>query len=174
MKTKNIIFLIVLLVILDQVAKLIIYNSFMDVNCEIIPKVLDFKPVFNSKYSWVNDSIHKKSGMDAGLIFHIILFALAWFIIYVIYRYLKKLNLANKIADMSIVLFTAAVSCAYLGILVWEKGILDFLHFEFLGYVCDLKDIYINCFVVLFCISAIKCKLEFKGLANYIIGLFRR
>jgi hypothetical protein len=51
MKTRNIIFLIALLVILDQVVKLIIYNSFMDVDCEIIPKVLEFKPVFNSKYS---------------------------------------------------------------------------------------------------------------------------
>ena len=67
--------------------------------------------------------------MDAGLIFHIILFALAWFMIYIIYRYLKKLNFANKIVDMGIVFFTAAVICAYLGILVWEKGILDFLHF---------------------------------------------
>ena len=113
--------------------------------------------------------------MDAGLIFHIILFALAWFMIYIIYRYLKKLNFANKIVDMGIVFFTAAaVICAYLGILVWEKGILDFLHFEFLGYVCDLKDIYINCFVILFCINATKCNLEFKGLANYMKGLFRK
>lgn len=94
--------------------------------------------------------------MDAGLIFHIILFALAWFMIYIIYRYLKKLNFANKIVDMGIVFFTAAVI------------------FEFLGYVCDLKDIYINCFVILFCINATKCNLEFKGLANYMKGLFRK
>lgn len=51
---------------IDQIAKLIIYNSFMDINCEIIPKVLDFKPIFNSKYSFVNDLIHKRTDMDAG------------------------------------------------------------------------------------------------------------
>lgn len=50
-ENKKYYILIALLVILDQVVKLIIYNSFMDVDCEIIPKVLEFKPVFNSKYS---------------------------------------------------------------------------------------------------------------------------
>ncbi len=174
MKTRNIIFLIILLVIIDQAVKLIIYNSFMDINSGIIPKVLDFKPMFNSKYSWANDSLHKKTGMDAGLIFHVILFALMWFIIYIIYRFLKKLNFKNKIADVSIAFFTAAVICAYLGILVWEKGTLDFLHFKWGGYICDLKDIYINCFVVLFCISAVKSRLDLKELANYIKGLFKR
>ena len=175
MKIRNIILLIALLVIIDQAVKLIIFNSFMDVNCEIIPKVLAFKPVFNSKYSWVNDSIHNETGMDAGLIFHIILFALVWSFIYIIYRFLKKLNPENKIADMSIVFFTAAVICAYSGILIWEKGILDFLHFKFLGYIiCDLKDIYINCFAILFCISTIKYKFELKELADYIKGLYKR
>jgi len=47
--------------------------------------------------------------------------------------------------------------------LVWEKGILDFLCFKPLGYVtCDLKDIYINCFLVLMLISTIKIEKEHK------------
>jgi len=91
MRTRNIILLIVLLVIIDQAAKLIIYHSFMDINCEIIPQLLDFKPTFNSKYSFVNDSIYKKTGMDAGLTFHIILFPLIWFVLFLFFFYFFSL-----------------------------------------------------------------------------------
>ncbi len=62
MRIRNIVFLIILLVLIDQGTKLVIYSSFMDVNHEIIPGVLDFKPFFNSKYSFVNDSLYKKTG----------------------------------------------------------------------------------------------------------------
>ena len=61
MKTRNIILLIVLLVLIDQGVKLIIYTSFMNTNFEIIPKILDFQPTFNSKYSFVNDSVYKNT-----------------------------------------------------------------------------------------------------------------
>lgn len=179
MKTRNIILLIVLLVIADQAVKLIIYNSFMDLNCEIIPKVLDFKPFFNSKYSFVNDSIYKRTGMDAGLSFHLILFALIWLMIFIFYRFFKGIAPDNKMLDVSISLFTAAVICSYLGMLVWKDGILDFLYCKFLIHaICDLKDIYVNCFVVLLLISTrqieVKHKIELKDLTDYLKGLFRK
>ena len=179
MKIRSIILLIVVLVVIDQIVKLIIYNSFMDVNCEIIPKVLDFKPVFNSKYSFVNASIHKRIGLDAGLFFHVILFALIWVILFLFYRFFKEIAPKNKMLDVSFCFLTASVICAYLGILVWEKGILDFLHFKLLGYIiCDLKDIYINCFVVLLLISTIKIekeyKIKLKDMISYFKGLFEK
>lgn len=179
MKSRNIILLTVLLVIIDQVAKLIVYNSYMDLNCEVIPGILDFKPVFNSKYSFVNDSIYQRTGMDAGLIFHVILLAFIWLILFLLYRFIKSFALENKTLDVSISLFTAAAICSYLGMLVWEEGILDFLHFKFLGYIiCDLKDLYINCFIVLFLISTItievKHKIELKDMKEYFKSLFRR
>lgn len=59
----------------------------MDVNYEIVPKVLDFKPFFNSKYSFVNDPIYKRTGVDLGMLFHIIQFSLLWGIIYILYRF---------------------------------------------------------------------------------------
>lgn len=46
MKKRNVILLIVLLVLIEQGVKLIVYTSFIDTNFEIIPKVLDFKPTF--------------------------------------------------------------------------------------------------------------------------------
>lgn len=164
---------------IDQIAKLIIYNSFMDINCEIIPKVLDFKPIFNSKYSFVNDLIHKRTDMDAGGIFHVILFALIWYVLFLSYKFFKGFSPHNKMLDVSFAFFTAGVICAYLGILVWEKGILDFLHFKLFGYIiCDLKDIYINCFVVLLVISTTKIeqehKIKLRDMTSYIKSLFKK
>ena len=177
MKTRNIILLIVLLVLIDQGVKLIVYTSFIDTNFEIIPKVLDFKPTFNSKYSFVNDSVYKNTGMDAGLLFHIILFAIIWFILFAGYKFFKSIDPHNKTLDVSIAFFTSAVICAYLGMLVWEKGILDFLHFKlYFHFVFDLKDIYTNCFVVLLLISTIKIETKYNvkltDLTNYLKALF--
>lgn len=179
MKIRNIIPLIILLVLIDQGVKLIVYTSFIDTNFEIIPKVLDFKPTFNSKYSFVNDSIYKNTGMDAGLLFHIILFAIIWFIQFVGYKFFKSIDLHNKTIDVSMAFFTSAVICAYLGMLVWEKGIVDFLHFKLhFNFVFDLKDVYINCFVALFFISTIKIEMKHNvklvDLWNYLKGLFRQ
>lgn len=179
MKIRNIILLIVLLVLIDQGSKLVVYNSLMDTNFEIIPKILDFKPVFNSKYSFVNDSIHKRTGMDAGLIFHVVLFGLIWLILFLSYRFFKVIAPKSKMLDVAFSFFTAGVICAYLGILVWEKGMLDFLHFKILGYIiCDLKDIYINCFVVLLLISTInierKHNVKLADFGNYLKGLFKK
>lgn len=179
MKIRNIILLVLLLVIIDQGVKLIIYHSFMDNHYEIIPKVLDFKPFFNSKYSYLNDSIHKRTGLDAGLIFHIILFALTWLILFVPYRFFKSIAPTNKMLDVSFSFFTAAVICAYLGILVWEKGILDFLHLKLLvNFIFELKDLYVNCFLILLLISAKKIeakhKIELKDMVDYTKGLFKK
>lgn len=166
------------MVIIDQAAKLIIYHSLMDVNFEIVPQVLDFKPTFNSKYSFVNDSIYKKTGMDAGLTFHIILFPLIWFVLFLFYRFFKGVAPKNKMLDSSFAFFTAGFICSYLGILVWEKGVLDFLHLKLLGgIIFDLKDIYINCYVVLLIISTMKIekehKIKLKDMMSYLKTLFK-
>lgn len=180
MKTRSLVLLIAVLVGVDQAVKLIIYRFFMDVNFEIIPPhVLGFKPFFNSKYSFINHSIHKETGMDAGLIFHLFLFALVWFVIFVFYRFFKKIASTNKMLDCSFGFLTAGVICAYLGVLVWEKGVLDFLQLTlFKIIVFDLKDLYINCFVVLLLISTkrieTKHRVRPKDMADYLKGLFKK
>lgn len=117
--------------------------------------------------------------MDAGLIFHVVLFGLIWFVLFLLYRFFKGVAPKNKMLDVAFSFFTAAVICAYLGILVWEKGMLDFLHFKFLGYIiCDLKDIYINCYLVLLLISTIniekKHNVKSADIGNYLKGLFKK
>lgn len=177
MRTRNIILLILLLVIADQVVKLIIYKSFMEVSGVIVPQVLEFKPIFNNKYSFVNDLTYKKTGMDAGLIFHAIVFALVWLVLFPFYKFFKNIAPGNKTLDVSFSFLTAGVICAYLGILIWQDGTLDFLHFKLgASVVFDLKDIYINCFVILLIISTKKIEKEHKttlqDMMHYIKSLF--
>lgn len=179
MKTRNIILLIVLLVLIDQGVKLIVYTLFIDTNFEIKPNVLDFKPIFNSKYSFVNDSVYKNTGMNAGLLFHIILFAIIWLILFVGYKFFKSIDPHNKTIDVSVAFFTSAVICSYLGMLVWEKGILDFLHFKLhFNFVFDLKDVYTDCFLVLMLVSALRIEkkhnIKLADLRNYLKGLFKQ
>ena len=168
-----------LLVLIDQGVKLIVYALYIDTNIEVIACVLDFKPALNSKYSFVNDSVYKNSGMDAGLLFHIILFAIIWFILFVGYKFFKSIDPHNKTIDISIAFFTSAVICAYSGMLVWEKGILDFLHFKFhFNFVFDLKDVYTDCFLVLMLVSALRIEkkhdIKLADLRNYLKGLFKQ
>lgn len=178
MKTRKMLLLILLLVLIDQGVKLIIYSRFMNVHCEIIPGVLDFTPFFNSKYSFANDSLYRLTGMDVGLLFHIILFAIVWLILFTGYRFFKSIDSRNKMLDVAISFFTAAVICSYLGILVWEKGILDFLHIKWMmNIIFDLKDIYINCFGILFCIGIMKMEkkhhVKREDLRNYLKKLLK-
>jgi hypothetical protein len=117
--------------------------------------------------------------MDAGMIFHIILFMLIWCLLFICYRFYKSIAPSNKTLDVSIAFLSAAVICAYLGMLVWKEGILDFLHFKLLGYIiCDLKDIYVICFVAIFLISIIriekKNRVKLVDLTNYLKGLFKK
>lgn len=157
MKTRTILLLILLLIGIDQGIKLIIYTFFIDTRFEIVPNVLGFLPTFNSKYSFVNDSLYKHTGMDAGLPFHLALFTLIWYTQFVAYKFFKSIAPHNKTLDLSIVFLTSSVICASLGMLAWQKGVLDFLHFKLLfNFVFDLKDIYVHCFLILLLISTLK------------------
>jgi len=164
---------------IDQGVKLIIYSFLMDTNYEIIHGVLDFTPVFNNKYSFVNDSVYKRTGIDVGLLFHIVLFVTVWFIQFIGYSFFKSIDSKNIALDVSISCFTAAVICSFLGMLAWSEGILDFLHIKLIiNIIFDLKDIYINCFIVLFWISAMKLSIryniKFKDFSSYIKRLFSK
>lgn len=115
--------------------------------------------------------------MDAGLIFHAIVFALVWLVLFPFYKFFKNIAPGNKTLDVSFSFLTAGVICAYLGILIWQDGTLDFLHFKLgASVVFDLKDIYINCFVILLIISTKKIEKEHKttlqDMMHYIKSLF--
>lgn len=176
MKTRNIVLWVIVLVIIDQVIKLIINSLMMGVDYEIIPSTLNFKPTFNSKYSFVNVLLYNNYGINMGLIFHVVLFALIWVVIFVLYKFYKNIAPNYKMLDVAIIFQSASYICAYLGILFWSKGMLDYIHLKPLSVVFDLKDIYVNCFIVLWVIStsviAAKYHVTGKDYINYFKKLF--
>lgn len=149
MKKRNIILWIILLVFIDQAVKLIVHHSFMDSNYTIVPDLLEFKPVFNPSYSYWT----AKLGANMGIVTHLIMFSLIWAMLIILYKFYHKVNSQNRLLDIALIFQTAGFASAYISILFWKDGVLDFISFKPLNVVCDLKDLYVNIFVVLWIIS---------------------
>ncbi|MEY8608243.1 signal peptidase II [Parabacteroides segnis] len=147
MKTKEIIWWILLLVVIDQATKIVIYHFYMDTHFEIIPSLFEFSPVFNDKHSYVNYLLNQKLNINMGFWIHIVIFTVAECIILALYIFLRSLSKKTKLLDTAITFQIAGLICALLGNIVWKKGVLDFIYLKPL-FVFDLKDLYNNCFVV--------------------------
>ena len=162
MKAKTIIFWIFILVIADQAIKIIINAFFLECQVEIIPSLFEFSPTFNDKHSYVNDLLYRNFHINMGLWFHIILFLIIEIVVFTMYACFKSAIFNNKrLLDFAFTIQLAGVVCAFFGNLIWEKGTLDYIYLKPL-FVFDLKDLYMNCFVVLFLIYTHKNNAEIK------------
>lgn len=164
MKKQHILFWIIFLIAIDQAVKIVINTYFLDAHFEIIPGLLEFKPVFNSKHSYLNSLLYKYFDINLGFWFHILLFLLAQGIFLVLYGFLKNNSTVNKkLLDAGMVFQLSGFVCALIGNIIWENGILDFIYLKPL-FVFDFKDVYLNCFAVLFLIFLHKNKKQMKHL----------
>lgn len=172
MKTKNVIFLIIILVLLDQIVKLIIANYFIDANFDIIESVFGFHPIYNDKYSYANAML----GLEMGVIPHTILLIIIQLLLLLLYGYYKTVQVSIKLIDLSFIFGQAALICVFCGFFFWNKGILDFIFVY--PFTFDFKDIYLNCFVVLFLLNSFKYKNEIEDsnlkIRDYMRILFNR
>lgn len=155
MKVRNIICWIIVLVILDQTVKLFIYHNYLDLRFDIIPSILEFRPTFNTKHSYVNSLLYNNFGFDAGFWPHIILFIIIEIVFLFLYLYLRNNTQKNRLLDIAFIFQTAGILCAYAGNILWREGTLDFIFLKPL-FVFDLKDLYLNCFLVLFLMFYLK------------------
>jgi len=81
---------------------------------------------------------------------------------FIFYGYFRNTNFKSKrLLDFAFVFLLASIICGLLGNLVWENGTLDYIYLKPL-FIFDLKDLYNNCFVVLFCIFAVKNNKEIR------------
>ncbi len=94
MKARNIIAWIFVLIFIDQTIKILINIYLGNVHFEIIPSLIEFKPTFNERHSWVNTLLNDNFGLNIGLIPHIILYLLAGILVPMYFSYFK-----NKISD---------------------------------------------------------------------------
>ena len=162
MKTRNITMWILILIIIDQSIKILIHNFYGEIHFDIIPSLIEFKPTFNVKHSWVNALLNKSLGVNIGLIPHVILYLMIGIIIPMVFSYLRnKISNDKKIADVATLFMVAAIVCALLGNIVWTKGTLDYIYLKPL-FVFDLKDVYIDIAIVTFLIYAFRNRQQFE------------
>src|SRR5690554_4447980 len=80
MKTQEIILWTLLLIIIDQVIKIIINSYFLESHFDI-PSLIELKPTFNDKHSYFNSLLNRYSNLNIGLEIHLSLFLIAEWII---------------------------------------------------------------------------------------------
>jgi lipoprotein signal peptidase len=166
MKTQTILTWILILIILDQAIKILIYNLFGEIHFEIIPSLIEFKPTFNVQHSWVNTLLNKNLGINVGLLPHIILYLLIGILVPMYFSYFRN-NIPHnkKLMDIAIIFIMAAILCALIGNIIWKKGTLDYIYLKPM-FVFDLKDVYIDFGIVLFLLYALKNREQLTKVAK--------
>ena len=150
MKTHTIILWIFILIIADQVIKIIINSFFLESQFEIIPSLFEFRPSFNDKHTYVNSLVHREFNVNIGLWPHIIMFILIEVVIFILYSYFRNnIHERKTLLDVSFVFQMAGIICALIGNLIWKNGTLDYIYLKPL-FIFDLKDLYISCFAIMF------------------------
>ena len=163
MSIRKIIFLICLLVFIDQIIKIVIYSFFMEVKFEIIPSLFEFKPFFNVKHSYVNNLLYKYFNVNLGLLLHVglYLFILIIFIPSLWLTFRNNIHENKKLLDVAFSFMIAATICAISGNVIWQKGTLDYIYLKPL-FIFDLKDLYSNCFTILLLFYVFKNRAQLK------------
>lgn len=140
---------IILLVIFDQVIKLIVRNYY-DVKIPIVENFLYFMPTLNEDYSWINSLLQ----LGLGKIFHIMLVILILIFVYFGLRYLEyKVNKHLWIDIMKVTLISGGI-CSLIDKIFWN-GSLDYILLKGF-FVFDLKDCYITVFEIIAIITMLK------------------
>ncbi len=174
MKTRTILLWIFILVGLDQAIKIIIHTFFGDIRFEIIPSLLDFKPTFNAKHSYVNVLLNKNLGINVGLLPHVILYVTLGILITAYFSYFKKIIANNKkLIDASYIILFAGLICALIGNLIWQNGTLDYI-FLIPFFVFDFKDAFVDIGVFLFLLYAVKNRKQMNEVKTKDVVLFVR
>ena len=168
MKLRTIIFLILTLVVADQVIKIVINAFFLENQFEIIPSLFEFRPTFNVKHSYLNGILYKHFNVNLGLLFHVVLYLFILIILmpslWLTFR--NNIHENKKLLDVAFSFIIAAAICAISGNLIWQKGTLDFIYLKPL-FTFDLKDLYSNCFMILYLVYVFKNRTLLKDVKKF-------
>ncbi|MDV4152772.1 signal peptidase II [Clostridium sp. AL.422] len=153
--SKIVVIIFIILMLIDQVTKIIIKFFFFDKYIEIIKNFLSFDPIINTDGSWLNARFGLGVGFSALIFFNL----LAVILFIEIYRYYLSKGNKDFWADMSFLFITTGALCSLID-KVFYGGSLDFIGISNL-FIADFKDIYIN-LGILFFIMLIYVKGYFK------------
>jgi len=157
MKTKIVLLWAIALCAIDQTIKIVIDRHFLDVRFDIISPLLYFSPTFNHDYTWINNLF----SLGIGFWVHIVFFCFAVVPILVVgYDVFKTISNNAKIINIAFIFAFAAALSALIGTIFWG-GCLDYIYLKPL-FVFDLKDLYMNIFVILLLLYYLKNKKMLK------------
>ena len=160
MKTRAVLLWAIALFVIDQVIKIVINRYFLDINFDIIPPVFYFKPKLSLHYSYVNYLFK----LGWGFWTHAIIRCFAFILIVFLYDLFKNISGNAKIINTAFIFAFAALLCSLVDTFCWG-GSLDYIYLKPL-FIFDLKDLYIDAFVILFLFYCIKNKIHFSFSKN--------
>ena len=160
MKYREMTLWILLLAVIDQLIKIIIYCYFFDVQFTIIPPVFYFEPVFNYLHTYAANLLQ----INAGQWPNIILKAAVLLVVLLGTDYVRWI--ANyKLLDWGLLFIISGCVCSLTDTVFWNKC-LDYIYLKPL-FVFDLKDMYLNIGAVLFVLSLYKNREELKSVKKF-------
>jgi lipoprotein signal peptidase len=68
MKIRTVVLWGIILVVIDQIIKIIVNSYFLECRFDIIPSLFEFSPTFNTKHSYFKVLLHKYFDVDMGLL----------------------------------------------------------------------------------------------------------
>lgn len=142
MSKVRIIFLICILVILDQSIKLYINMFHLNNNFNIIGEYVQFKPHLNTDYSWINSLFN----LGLGRTFHIVIIVIGLIFIYILFVYISDKTKQARFVVISFIFIFSGVICSLIDKVYWN-GSLDYILLKGL-FIFDLKDVYITIFQI--------------------------
>ncbi|MDR0750643.1 MAG: signal peptidase II [Tannerellaceae bacterium] len=167
MKSRTVIVWSIVLVVTDQAVKWIISTNYQHVTVEIIPSLLDFKPILNNKsFYWLslmNIYVGRWARMATAVIFSGILC--------LFYLYMKGIFRNKTCLDVAFIFGFAGMLCS-LSDNIFFGGSWDYVYLKPL-FVFDLKDLYLNGFAVFSTISCYQNRTEtseikMKGIISFL------
>lgn len=157
MKIRIVTLWTIALVVIEQVIKLIITTNYRDINFEIIPSLFEFKPVLNDKSFYWLSLMNIEVGRWARLATGIILLG----ILCLYYLCMKTISKKGKLVDVAFIFGFAGLLCSMCDN-IFFGGSWDYVYLKPL-FIFDLKDLYLNCFVILFLIFCLKNRIKLKN-----------
>ena len=157
MKIRAMILWVIVLVLIDSAIKIIINGYFLDVRFDIIPNLFEFRPKFNDHYTYVNHLF----GLGMGFWVHVVIFTFALVLALAIYDFFRTLPNGHKLLNFAFIFAFAGSICAFIGLLT--GGCLDYIYLKPL-FIFDLKDLYIDCYAILFLYYFFKYKKDMKSI----------
>lgn len=130
----------------------------MEKNIDILKGFLEFYPLFNRDFSWINSLFQ----CGIGLLSHIIISVITLIGLIITYDFIKTKKQISNTLDLAFVFIISGAICSLIDKVFWG-GSLDYIYLVRF-FVFDLKDVYVTAFEILLILSIIKGFKRFKNM----------